>query len=653
VKHRILLAAIAAQLLWPSINLCAQAAVAGGDESLDEVVVVANRAPEPLSKVGNSVTVLDAAAIQQSQAVIASELLAQTPGVTVARTGGPGQPTSVFIRGAESDQTVVVIDGVTLNDPSLAAGGFDFENLLIGDISRIEILRGAQSTLYGSQAIGGVVNIITAQPTGAFSGGGSLEGGSHDTGYGTVNLGGKSDTLMWRIAGTYYGTSGIPAFDEDLGGRRDCASQNGGATGQLTYNLTPDLQLDLRGYYTQARTDFDGYDTPTGAFGDDNEYAKTQQAIAYAGLTLQSPDHTLTNRIAAQYTDSETRNYDPDAPANYDSPSIETFYGVGRNTRGEYQGTWQFSHDGQLVLGAQHEHSTIDTDTPAFDVTPMPLRKAVDLDSVYLQAQYEAVRGLTLTAGGRYDHHDVYGGHGTGQVALAWALDDRQTIVRASFGQGFKAPSLYQLYSTYGNVALQPETSNSWDAGVERHALYDRVVVSATYFQRTSNDLISFFDCTTPSPLCATQPFGYYANIARTFARGVELVGAFKATDQLNITANYTWTDTQDRSPGSSTYGNELPRRPTDAANAAVNYSWPIRLTTGLAMRYAGRSFDDAANQIALGGYVLLDFRASYRMSERVEIYGRVENLTDRHYETAYQYGSLGRSAYIGARASF
>jgi vitamin B12 transporter len=653
VKHRILTAAIVAQLLFQSFTAWGQSAGAAPDNSLDEVVVVANRAPEPLSKVGSSVTVLDAYDIQQSQAVVASDLLAQTPGITVARNGGPGQPTSVFIRGAESDQTVVVIDGVTLNDPSQPAGGFDFENLLIGDISRIEILRGAQSTLYGSQAIGGVINIVTADPSGPFGGSVSAEGGSHDTGYGSVNVGGRSDSLMWRVAGDYYGTSGIPTFDQYLGGRRDAAAQNGGAAAQLRYDFTPDLQLDLRGYYTQARAAFDGFDTPTGAFGDDHEYGKTKQLVGYAGLTLQSPDHTFTNRIAAQYTDSETREFDPDAPANFGSPSTETFYGIGRNSRGEYQGTWQFSPEGQLVFGAQHEHSTIDTDTPAFDVTPMPLEKAVNIDSGYVQGQYEVLKGLTLTAGGRYDHHDVYGGHGTGQFAAAWALDDRQTILRASFGQGFKAPSLYQLYSSFGNQALQPEVANSWDAGIERHAFDERLVVSATYFQRNSRDLIGFFDCTTPSPLCATEPFGYYANIERTLARGVELVGTLKATDSLSITGNYTLTDTQDRSPGSATYGNELPRRPKDAANASVNYRWPLHVTTSVAMRYASRSFDDAANTIVLGGYVLLDFRASLQVTDRIEIYGRVENLTDRHYETAYQYGTLGRSGYLGARASF
>jgi vitamin B12 transporter len=617
--------------------------------ALDQVVVVANRAPEPLSKVGNSVTVLTDADIRESQASIASDLLAQTPGITVARTGGVGQPTSVFIRGAESDQTVVIIDGVKMTDPSLPAGGFDFENLLIGDISRIEILRGAQSTLYGSDAIGGVVNIVTADPTQEAGGSASLEGGSHATGDGTLAIGGTSDALSWRVAGNYYGTSGIPTFDEYLGGRRDCASQIGGGAGQVRYDLSSDLELDLRGYVVTARSDFDGFDTPSGAFGDDNEYGKTQQGIGYAGLTWHSPDHSFTNRFSVEYTSSETREYDPDAPANFGYPSTETFYGFGRNIREEYQGTWKFSDAGQLVFGAENEHSTIQSASP---FTPN-VNAGVIIDSGYVQGQYEPVTGLTLTAGGRYDHHDVYGGHSTGQFAAAWLLPDQQTLLRASFGQGFKAPSLYQLYSSFGNPALQPETANSWDAGIEHHALQDRLIVSASYFQRRSDDLISFFDCLTPSPLCATEPFGYYANIARSFAQGVELVGSLKATDQLSITANYTWTDAQDRSPGSSTYGNELPRRPPEAGNAAVTYVWPLQLSTALALRYASASFDDAANQIRLGGYVLLDVRAALTVSKHFEMYARVENLTDHHYETAYQYGTLGRSAYLGGRATF
>lgn len=638
----------------------AQSARADNDDSFEEVVVVANRAPEPLSKIGNSVTVLDAAAIKASQEPGVADLLAQTPGVTFARTGGLGQPTSVFIRGAESTQTVVVIDGVQLNDPSTTGGGFDFQNLMTGDISRIEILRGAQSTLYGSQAIGGVINIVTAEPAGPLGGGVTAEGGSLDTGYGNAYLGGKDDALMWRLSGNWYGTRGISSFDERLGGKLPNTSQIGGGSGQLRYDFTPELQADLRAYYTQARTAFDGYDTPNAkppfSFGDDNEFGKFNQVLGYAGATLKSPDHSVTNRVAFQYTNTETRKYDPNAPANEGSPSTETFYGIGRNLREEYQGTWEITPHFQAVFGAQHERSTISTDSPAFDYSgPDPLANSATINSGYAQLQGEVISGLTLTAGGRYDKHDIYGGHSTGQFAAAWALNDGHTLLRASFGQGFKAPSLYQLFSNYGNKDLEPEQANSWDAGIEQHAWDGRVLLSATYFNRDSRNLIEFFDCFAMlGPLCATHPSGgYYDNIARASAHGVEWQAAVNPSERLSLSANYTLTDTENRSPGSSTYGNELPRRPKNAANFLATYHWPSRLSTTIGARYGGRSFDDAANAIALGGYVLLDLKVSYAIMDRLEVYARIDNATDKHYETAYKYGTYGRTGFAGIRANF
>lgn len=623
------------------------------DESLDPIVVVATRSPEPVSKIGNSITVLNAAAIRASQATVVSDLLAQTPGISVARNGGVGQTTSVFIRGADSDQTVVLIDGVQVNDPSTTAGGYFFSNLLTADIGRIEIMRGAQSTLYGSQAIGGVINIVTAEPTTPFSGDFTAEGGSHNTGYVAGGVGGKDDALLWRVSGNWYGTSGIPAFDEKLGGTRLSASQIGGLDGQVRYDFTPDLALDVRGYFTQARTDFDGYDTPTFTFGNDNEYGKNAQFVGYTGLTLRSPGGGFTHRVAVDYTNTNSRDYDPNAPANFGSPSTETFYGTGRNVREEYQGTWEITPRAQAVFGAQRERSTIDTDTPAFDVAPMPLKNSATIDSGYLQLQDEVIRGLTLTAGERYDRHNVYGGHWTGQLAAAWVLNGSGTILRASYGQGFKAPSLYQLFSNYGNRLLRPEQADSWDAGLEQHAVNGRLMLSATYFHRNSRDLIGFFDCSTPSPLCSTEPFGYYANIAAATARGVELQGVFDPNPRLSLTANYTYTATEDRSPGAATYGNQLPRRPRQAGYAAATYRWTARWSTSVDARYAGRSFDDAGNAIALGGYVLVDLRVAYELRDRLELYGRVENAGGKHYETVYQYGTLGRVGYAGIRAKF
>ncbi len=662
MNHRWCLRALAFAACSISHGLFAQAAVVAAPDAttdgLDEVVVVANRAPEPLSKIGNSVTVLDEAAIRDSQAALVADVLATTPGITLARNGGVGQPTSIFIRGAESDQTVVLIDGVQLNDPSTTGGGFNFQSLVTGDISRIEILRGAQSTLYGSQAIGGVINIVTGQPDKAFGGGVTAEGGSNDTGSVNAHIGGKSDDLQWRLAGNWLGTSGISAFDERFGGAERDSSQIGGGSGTLLYDITSDLQLDLRGYYNNAFDNFDGVDTKSGNFGDDGEYGKNSQALGYAGVTLHSPDRTLTNRVAFQYTNTQTREYDPNAPQTYFSPNTETFYGVGRNEREEYQGTWEFAPRYQAVFGAQHERSTISTDSPAFDYSgPEPLNNEATIDSGYVQLQGEVIDGLTLTGGERYDHHDVYGGHTTGQAAVAWVLNDGRTVLRSSFGQGFKAPSLYELYSSNGNTALRPEVAHSWDAGIEQRIDDGRAALSATYFQSHSRDLIDFVYCQTPNaaPLCPKYFvfYGYYDNVARTAAHGVELQASFSPIPELLLSANYTLTETEDQSPGSSTQGNELARRPKDTANAAVTYDWPERWKTTVAVRYGGRDFDNAANTVALGGYVIVDVRADYSVNDHFQIYARIENLTGKYYETAYEYGSLTRQAFAGIRATF
>jgi vitamin B12 transporter len=616
--------------------------------ALEDVVVVANRTAEPLVRVGNSVTVITDDEIKASQAAVVSDLLVETPGLTVVRNGGVGQPTSVFIRGADSPQTVVLIDGVQLNDPSAPSGGFDFGNLLMDDIARIEILRGAQSTLYGSQAIGGVVSIITREPTGPLGGGLGAEGGARNTGYFTGSLGGKSDDLMWRVAGDYYTTDGISAFDKAFGGKELDGSKLGGFSGRLRYDFTPDVQLDLRGYYTHVRTDFDGFDTPTFSFGDDSEYGTITQYTEYAGLNFQGLGGQLANRIAFHSSDTDRKSFDPMA-----GPVTETFYGIGRNKRWEYQGTWKPASGFQAVFGLQRERTTLVTDTPAYDFTPMPLNSEATIDSAYLQVQDELVKGFTATAGVRYDKHDVFGSHMTGQGAIAWALNDSTTILRASVGEGFKAPALYQLFSPYGNLALQPEEATSWDAGIEQHMLGRQLMVSATYFSRRSRDLIEFFNCSTPGPLCTSEPFGYYANLARADARGIETQLRYTPIAHLTLAANYTYTDATDRSPDASTYGNELPRRPKSSGNASAAYRWPGNLTTTVVLRYAGQSFDDPANVIPLAGYTLVDFRVSYEINDRLEAYGRIENATNKQYETAYQYGSNGRGAFVGARLTF
>jgi vitamin B12 transporter len=616
-----------------------------GDESLDEVVVVANRAPEPLSKVGNSVTVLDQQTIQDSQKVDMGALLATTPGITFSRTGGPGNSTSVYIRGADSDHTVVLIDGVVLNDPSLTGGNFDFGNLLVGDVSRIEILRGAQSTLYGSQAIGGVINIITTEPQPGLGADVQAEGGSLGTGMVKGGIGDKSDNWSFRLGATYYATDSIPALDNRYGGTVSDPFHDTVVSGRATYDFTPGVQLDERAYWTQSRVFYDGYSPITFLLANYPQYEDVRQLFDYTGLNFDFFDDRLKNRVAYEYTTTQHSDYNSAV-----DPITQTDSYRGDNSRVEYQGTWAVADGYQTVFGVQQEKSWA-------DITPSaPAHAETGQVGEYVQLQGEVAPGLSLTAGERHDHYDTFGQHYTGQFAAAWSLPS-STVLRASWSQGYKAPSLYQLYSPYGNATLKPEYSTGGDGGVEQHLWNDRVTLSATYFLTHFKNLIEFEDC-PGSPLCATigQAGGYFANLDRAKASGVELQASAALTSALAVSANYSHIKTADETPGSPTYGQQLFQRPEDAANLSLSYTWPHSVKTTVAARYGGPSLDQNFNvyptaNVRLGGYTLLDLRVSYPVTDKLELYARVDNATNKWYETIYQYGTWGRTAFLGLRA--
>lgn len=621
--------------------------VAGfGRRGQEEIVVTATRSPQRLDHIGNAVTLLDQKAIDASQAISLSELLVQTPGVTFSRNGGTGTSTSVRIRGAESDHTVVLIDGVKLNDPSSTGGGFNFANLMVGDIARVEILRGPQSTLWGGQAIGGVVGIVTRQPTKPFEASLDVEGGSQGTGYVRGGVGGTSNQVgdlrvTWRAAGGYFRTTGVSAYS---GGTELDGYRNTGANGELRIEANPNLSVDLRAVYSSGRNEFDG------TRADSLDYGKTKELVAYAGLNFNLIDGRWKNRVAYAYTDTDRDNFNPARTA-----VPRTFDAAGRNKRAEYQGTFAFTEQLRAVFGAETERSDFRTASPSVAVPdPVPGKNHVKIDSVYGQLQAEPLAGLTLTGGVRHDSHDRFGGHTVGQAAAAWSLNNGDTVLRASWGQGFKAPTLYQMFSEYGNRNLAPETANGWDVGVEQKLLDRAVTVSAAYFGRKAKDQIDFISCPLPGqPLCADGRFGFYENIARSKAHGVELVGVARIGEALTLKANYTWTKTENRSVGNANFGKDLTRRPVHAANAEATYLWPSALSTTVAVRYAAGAYDDAANTFRLDAYTLVDFRVSYPVSETIELYGRVENLFDEQYQTVRYYGTLGRGVFGGVRARF
>lgn len=612
---------------------------------VEEIVVAATRTPQNLDRIGSSISIITREDIETAQAVAVSDLISRTPGVSFSRNGGIGGTTSLRIRGAETDQSIVIIDGVKLNDPSSTGGGYNFANLLTGDIERIEILRGAQSTLWGSQAIGGVVNIVSAQPTKPFEATGDIEGGSRNTGSGLIGVGGATGRVTWRVAGTYFTEDGISAF---INGREDDGYHHAGASGRLRYEITDDIGIDLRGVYSKGKNQFDGFPPPAFAFADTLEYGKTEEFLGYAGVTFGLLNGRFKNRVAYAYTDTNRDNFNPDQAI-----TPVTFDAAGKNKRWEYQGSFAIAAGADAVFGAEHENSSFRTASPsAFDPAPVPAVAEVNLTSGYAQVQAEVLAGLTLTGGLRYDSHGTFGSRLLGQAAAAWSLNGGNTVLRASFGQGFKAPTLYQLHSIFGNTALDPEKADSWDAGVTQRLFGDVLTVSAIGFYRKTRNQIDFVSCPSANPLCTPGKPGVYDNIAGAKAQGLELEGAVEV-ERLTLKANYTYTDTENTSVGSANRGRELARRPRHAANLSADYAWPWDVSTGLAVRYVGRTFDNAANSFVLKDYTVVDLRASWNINDNVEVYGRIENIFDEVYSTTRNYSSPRRGAFAGVRARF
>lgn len=625
---------IPALALLPAI-LSTPARSAEAEADGETIVVTAGRSEQALPEVGKSISVIGVDTLELRQTATVADVLRTLPGVTIQRNGGLGAFTSVFIRGAQSEQTVALIDGVKLNDPSSPGGGFSFADLLTDNLDRIEVLRGPQSVLWGSQAIGGVVNIITHTPTDELRLRATGEYGSFETGRLSGAVTGRVGPTAISAGAGYLTTDGVSVAD---GGPEKDGYHLFGAYIKTSTELSGRASLDLRGFYTRSKVDLDGFPPPTFAIGDTGEYQHQNQIVGYAGLNADLFDGLLKNRIAAAFTRIDRDSFDPAAAI------VKNFDARGSNLRFEYQGIADLGIV-RATFGAEHQQETLRT-LDAFFLPagglPSRLKKRANLDSIYLDAHAEPVEGLNVGAGIRYDDHNQFGDATTLSADLAYTPNAGSTIIRASYGEGFKAPTLYQLYGSFGFDDLQPEKAKGWDAGVTQKLIGDAVEVRATWFQRKTVNQIDF-DLGTFT----------FANIARARARGAEVELRIAPTRDLLFTANYTYTKALNREPTDFNFGNDLARRPRNVVNVTGDYRWPFGLSTGATITHVSNSFDNAGNTARLGDYVLVDLRAAFPVTETVELHGRIENLFDERYQTAAGYGQPGRAAYAGIRLRY
>ena len=619
-------------------------AVAHADEAEgDAIVVTANRQEQDLSEVAQSVTVISNAEIAQRQSIAVTDLLRTVPGVRVSATGGLGTITSVFIRGGNSDHTVALIDGVKINDPSTTAGGYDFGNLVTGNVERIEVVRGSQSVLWGSQAIGGVVNVITRQPTEDLAADASAEYGWRDTARVVGNVSGKFGPVSLRVGGNYARTDG---FSSVAAGTERDAYRNYGANAKVNVAFTDAISLDLRGWYWNSRTDIDGasfvfpYDPIDSA-----EFARMRQVIGYAGLNVALFDGRLRNRFGFAVTDTHRRLFDPARPLQTPSQQVQYFDSKGRIERFEYQGIAQIADWADATFGAETEKSRYSS--AYFDLFfPSQTRGSVRQNSFYGQLTVKPLEGLALTGGVRHDDHDDFGGKTTFAANGVFTPNQGATTSRASYSQGFKAPSLYQLHSEYGNAALLTESSSGWEAGVTQKLVDGRMELGATWFQRNTRNLVDFVNCTPPlAGICTNRPLGTYGNVGRARSKGLEATVTLRPTDAFTVQGAYSWVKSTDRATGL-----DLARRPRHSVSLLADYQWGFGLSTGATVTQVSGSWSSPGEFRRLEGYVLVDLRAALPIGDHVEVFGRVENLFDERYQTVADYGTPGRAAYVGAR---
>ena len=595
------------------VLLPAAARAASADET---IVVTANRVPQDAREVGQAISVIDARTIAARQTLSVAELIATTPGVTAVRNGGFGGVTSVFVRGAGSDQVLVLIDGVRVNDPASPTGAYDFGNLMTTNVERIEVLRGANSVIWGSQALGGVIDIVTTAPTERLSLTARGEYGDHETGNLSGNLAFRAGPVRASFGGGWFSTAGISAQAGDA--ERD-NSDHLQANGRVEVALGDTAGIDLRGLYARTFTELDGFN-PTGT---------TRQIDGYVG------GHASVVGVAlrAGYSVADIRR---DATSAFGPSRFE-----GRSERIDVQGDARPARWLRAVFGAESEASRAES---SFSGGAQRTR----LTSGYLQLLVTPLAGVSLAGGVRHDEHRTFGGATTLGGNAAWTFGG--TTLRATYAEGFKAPALDQLFASYGNTALTPERARSFDIGIEQRLLGDHLIARVTAFDRRTRDQIVFFSCATnPAPICNGRgQFGsYYANVGRATADGLEIEMIARPTDALTMTANITHLRSINRSAPNA--DRDLPRRPRDTGNISVDWD-PGRFTLGATLSVIGDSFDNAANSVRLDGEAVAQVRASVRLIAGVTAFARVENLFDANYQVATGFNTLGRTAYAGLR---
>ena len=584
-------------------------------------------------------------------------------GVEVRERGGTGAESYVSIRGASPGQTLVLIDGVRVGDPASTEGAVDFGNLVAPDIERIEVLRGPQSALYGSDAMGGVINIITRRGGGPLKRSVTLEGGSYGTLHSRGAVSGGDDNFNYSFAIDALHTDGFPRYGYRIGRPLTYGfgagplpplpwgdpTNKGGASGRVSYRLSDSARIE-GGFF--AADNSIRFDNPSASLPGDvfsaRNHSRATFLQGYARLTTDAFDGALQNQFTVFGNLTDRNNYQTEACFDLLFNAFDCRNGYRGGRRGaEYQGDLKVGTFGILTFGLRTETETASTSqSPAPTGTFTPISAQQTTNSVYAQHKVSIGERLDVTYGGRIDAVANGPTFATWRTTASYRLNDEGTRLHASAGTGAKTPSLFQRFSQYGSAALNPEQSVGFDAGVEQRLFNNRLTLDVTGFDNRYRNLIGF---DTVASCTAAQIFGCYYNVGRAVTRGVEAsADAVIIPDELKARATYTFMYARDLTLNTPIY-----QRPRNQASASVVYTGIAKWELEGRVTFVGTRLDFASPPVNLAPYAKLDVFANYKLNDSISLFGRIENLTNARYSEVFNYGVAGRSYYAGLKATW
>ncbi len=614
---------------------------------LSEVVVTATRTKTPELEVASSISVIDSAEISRSVNNSVFGLLKDQYGLSFSQQGAPGSLSYVYLRGADPGQTLVLIDGVDMNLPNDPSNTFDFADLPADNIKRIEILRGPQSTLYGSNAMAGVINIITKKGYGKPKFFLYSEGGSYNTYKFMGGVDGSSGPLNYTLTLSKFKSGGFSSASSKYGNTERDGTQNYNISSRTGYGISKNFNLNLFIRYAKANTSLDQHG---GLHGDDPTYVYDLEEYDYHADGNLSLFGGKWQQTFGAYYFRNVRNYSFDSTL-YNPASSSSIYDGGR-LKFSWQNNLKFLKNNIVTFGLEAEKEQAVSDyfynsyTSGLFKSIFPNNQTTT-EGIYLQDQINLSQSFFGSAGVRFDHQSRFGSVVTYRIAPAYIFWATGTKIKATFGTGFKAPSLFYLFDpAYGNKNLKPERSTGWDAGIEQYLGKKNFIFGINYFNNRFTDLFGFDNNFKT------------INIDKAVTDGIEFYLKATLLKNINVNFNYTYTNAKDESPNSSTYGKELIRRPKNKIDFNINYNFLKNANALLQIMYVGKCYDTnfltyPETRVTLKSRTVVNMAASYHINSLIEITGRIDNLFNTYYEEIFGYATPGLSGYAGVKFTF